>query len=63
MAWLDGTLHMEINEITNATEGIFEMNKIGAKITYVSKNRTQGMITDCELERAIELVDNGWEWG
>lgn len=60
IAWISGTATLIID--APAAEGIAELEKMGAKINAVMGDTTTGMLFDCPLERAQELVAAGWEW-
>ena len=60
IAWISGTATLKID--APAAEGVAELKKMGAKINTVMGDTTTGMLFDCPLERAQELVDAGWEW-
>jgi hypothetical protein len=59
ISWIGETAHLSIE--ATPIEGITELNRIGATIHSVTGTRVTGMM-NCTLEKANELIDDGWQW-
>ena len=64
MMWINETAQLVIDieqEDDEVLDAIKEIHATGARITEVTRNHVHGAMA-CTLEKALELIDNGWEW-